>query len=129
MLQELYINAHVLKVTPYYKSTRLSSSVHPAKEPGRLTAFILAVDGTPTKLAEVVFDVAITGEPLDVEFCGPMAAGGVARVAVSFQDPHSASADGTVRLYQPLSALNAELTLVKDIAGSRSVQNSVVYST
>ena len=85
------------------------------------------MDGTPTKLAEVVFDVAVTGEPLDVEFCGPMATGGVPRVAVSFQDPHSASADGTVRLYQPLSALNAELTLVKDIAGIRSVQNVVVW--
>ena len=85
------------------------------------------MDGTPTKLTEVVFDVAVTGEPLDVEFCGPMATGGVPRVAVSFQDPHSASADGTVRLYQPLSALNAELTLVKDIAGIRSVQNVVVW--
>ena len=75
------------------------------------------MDGTPTQLAEIPFDVAVTGEPLDVEFCSPVAVGGVPRLAISFEDPNSPSADGTVKLYQPLSPLNPDLTLIKDITG------------
>ncbi|XP_076465432.1 uncharacterized protein LOC143297141, partial [Babylonia areolata] len=86
-----------------------------AKEPGRLTAFTLQVDGSPVPLTEVEFDTALKGQPLDVEFCRPLAPGGVPRLAVSFQDPVSASADGTVRLYQALTPLTTELALLREI--------------
>ena len=79
--------------------------------------FTMAVDGTPTQLTEHVFDIALTGEPLDVEFCRPVAMGGVPRLAISFMDPSSDSADGTVRLYEAMGPLNPTLTLIKTITG------------
>jgi hypothetical protein len=83
------------------------------------------VDGTPTQLTEHVFDVALTGHPLDVEFCRPTIGGNVPRLAISFQDPNSDSVDGTVRLYEALSPLQTTLTIIMTITGRKC--NSIKY--
>jgi len=79
-----------------------------AKEPGRLTLFTLGTDGTPTLLAEHTFNIAVMGEPLDITFCRPQMIGHP-RVAISFRDPGSLSADGNLRVYHTVSALNTDL--------------------
>ena len=66
---------------------------------------------------EIVFDGPLDGLPLDVELCNPPNAIGNPRLAISFEDPISASADGTVRLYEPLTRVSTELTLIKEVTG------------
>ncbi|KAK7089386.1 mesenchyme-specific cell surface glycoprotein-like isoform X2 [Littorina saxatilis] len=87
-----------------------------AKEPGRMTAFVLGSDGTPSQLTEWVFNTLETGQPLDIEVCRPVNSGGPPRVAISFEDPSSASADGVVRVYEALTQLVTDMTLIKEIA-------------
>ena len=79
----------------------------------------LELDGTPTLLTEVVFNTLERGQPLDVEFCRPNGVG-PPRVAISFEAPSSASADGVVRIYHALAPTDSDLTLIKEMAGTRT---------
>lgn len=86
-----------------------------AKEPRRLTTFVLAADDQATLLREFVFSANVEGMPLDVELCQPSAAHGVPRLAVSFQNPIMKSAEGTVRIYQGLTPIDSQLRLMKEV--------------
>ena len=86
----------------------------------------LELDGSPTLLTEVVFNIPEVGKPLDVEFCRPNGVG-PPRVAISFEDPHSASADGVVRVYHALTPIDTDLTLIKEMAGTRTSASSLVW--
>ena len=88
-----------------------------AREPRRLTAFILDATDSATLLAEKVFSSHTEGYPLDVEVCYPSGQQAVPRLAVSFEDPVSASAEGSVHIFQPLTPLDSELKLIKIVTG------------
>ncbi|GFR66555.1 mesenchyme-specific cell surface glycoprotein [Elysia marginata] len=95
------INASTLNSVDFDYNTNILYII--AKEPARLTAFTLAVDGTPTQLLEHTFNPYLEGYPLDIEICRPQTLGATPRVAISFVNPASRSADGRVVFFQPLS--------------------------
>ncbi|GFO14126.1 mesenchyme-specific cell surface glycoprotein [Plakobranchus ocellatus] len=107
------INASTLNTVDFDYTTNILYVV--AHEPSRMTAFTLAVDGTPTQLLEHVFNPALDGNPLDVEICRPMALGATARIAISFLNPASRSADGRVIFYQPLLFGSTELREIQRV--------------
>ncbi|KAK7502801.1 hypothetical protein BaRGS_00006051 [Batillaria attramentaria] len=82
-----------------------------ATEPGRLTVFSLNLDGTLTQRAVHAFATSTEGHPLDVEFCSSADPGTNDRLAISFRDPNSPSAEGDVHFYQPLTAGNYDLSI------------------
>ncbi|RUS88521.1 hypothetical protein EGW08_003697, partial [Elysia chlorotica] len=95
------INASTQNTVDFDYTTNILYVV--AKEPARLTAFTLAVDGTPTQLLEHSFNPNLEGYPLDIEICRPQVLGASPRVAISFVNPSSRSADGRVVFFQPLA--------------------------
>ncbi|GFR66561.1 mesenchyme-specific cell surface glycoprotein [Elysia marginata] len=95
------INASTFNTVDFDYNTNILYVV--AKEPARMTAFTLAVDGTPTQLLEHTFNLNLEGYPLDIEICRPQTLGATPRVAISFVNPASRSADGRVVFFQPLS--------------------------
>ncbi|KAK3699071.1 hypothetical protein RRG08_041633 [Elysia crispata] len=95
------INASTQNTVDFDYNTNILYVV--AKEPLRLTAFTLAVDGTPTQLLEHTFNPNLEGYPLDIEICRPQTLGASPRVAISFVNPSSRSADGRIVFFQPLS--------------------------
>ncbi|XP_005091631.2 mesenchyme-specific cell surface glycoprotein-like [Aplysia californica] len=86
-----------------------------AHEPARLTVFSLSLDGTPTQVLEHKFSTALEGFPLDIEICRPLVIGSTPRVAISFQDPASRSADGRVVFFQPLSFNDKDLVEIQRV--------------
>merc|ERR1711879_310078 len=107
------INASTLNTLDFDYTTNLLYVI--AHEPARLTVFSLGIDGTPTQVMEHKFSTVLEGYPLDLEVCRPEAFGATPRVAISFQDPASRSADGRVIFYQPLSFTRAELREIQRI--------------
>lgn len=96
-----------------------------AREPGRLTVFRMSTDGTPVQLVEHAWDAAFSGQPLDVEFCRPQGQGSVARLAISFTDPISDSAEGVVRVYAALTPTHTDLNLLSEITGAYECRHHV----
>lgn len=91
-----------------------------AKEPGHLSVFTLSYQGVPTLVTVFKLDSDTRGQPLDIEFCRPVEPGGIARLAISFNDPSNPAADGTVRIYRALSPVSPTLEIIQTLTGKTS---------